>query len=199
MDCDYTHFRGQRTWTEEQLESAVASASSWQEVADKLGLTGGSSQTTVRGHAARLGIETSHLDPRTQGVIEASTGPAPDLANLSRAGSLLSAGWFTLAGYNVSWPLEPCRYDLLVEKGGSTSRIQVKTATVRTGTSWTVWLSTTGPKRTTYDVDEIDAFFVIDGSLDYYLIPVERVGGLHALQLSAYSAFKMPTLGRSPR
>ena len=91
-----------------------------------------------------------------------------------------------MCGYNVSWPLEPCRYDLLVERAGSVLRVQVKTATVRSGTSWTAWLSTTRGKRLPYDVDEIDDFFVIDGDLGYYLIPVRMVGGLHAIQLSAY-------------
>ena len=103
----------------------------------------------------------------------------------------MAAGWFTLCGYNVSWPLEPCRYDLMVERGGAVQRVQVKTATVRTGQSWTVWLSTTGAERLPYDIEEVDAFFIIDGDFNYYLIPVSRVGGLHAIQLSAYAAFKV--------
>ena len=41
----------------------------------------------------------------------------PDADNLPRAGSFLAAAWFALAGYDVSWPLEPCAYDLLVHRG----------------------------------------------------------------------------------
>ena len=40
--------------------------------------------------------------------------------------------------------------------------------------------------RATYDPDEIDYFFVIDGDFSYYLIPVAAVGGLMAIRLSAY-------------
>jgi hypothetical protein len=112
----------------------------------------------------------------------------PDMANLSRAGSLLAASFLTLCGFQVSWPLEPTRYDLLADRGGIL-RVQVKTASVRSGASWQVWLSTTGRQRTTYDPDEIDAFFVIDGDLGFYLIPVAAVGGLHAVTLSGYTRY----------
>ena len=106
----------------------------------------------------------------------------------------MAAAWFTLCGVEVSWPLEPCRYDLVVWMNGHAERIQVKTTTVRTGTSWTVWLSTTGRERTPYDTDEIDQFFVIDGELDQYLIPVQAVGGLMAIQLSAYDRYRLAPL-----
>lgn len=79
---------------------------------------------------------------------------------------------------------------MLVEREGTITRIQVKTATVRTGQSWTAWLSRTGRGRAPYSIDEIDSFFVIDGDLAYYLIPVAVVGGLHAIQLSAYEHFR---------
>lgn len=115
----------------------------------------------------------------------------PDLTRLRRAAPLAAASWFMLCGHDVSWPLEPCRYDLLVELDGGVRRVQVKSTTVRTGTSWTVWLSTTRHGRTTYDVDEVDYFFVVDGDLGYYLIPSRVVGGLHAIQLSAYDDYRV--------
>ncbi len=101
----------------------------------------------------------------------------------------MAAAWFELCGYHVSWPLEPSRYDLLAWIGEFARRIQVKTTTVRQAASWTVWISNTGKTRTTYDPDEIDYFFVIDGDFNYYLIPVAAVGGLTALQLSAYREY----------
>jgi archaellum component FlaG (FlaF/FlaG flagellin family) len=70
-------------------------------------------------------------------------------------------------------------------------RIQVKTTTVKQGTSWTVWISNTGKMRRTYDPDEIDQFFVIDGDFNYYLLPVTAVAGLTAIQLSAYRGFRL--------
>lgn len=192
---DYSHFRGQRGWDEDALRAAVARSNSWQEVADALGLIGGSGASTVRGHATRLGIDAHHIVARRQPNHD-SESPVPQLANLHRAGPLLAAAWFTMCGYNVSWPLEPCRYDLLVERAGSVLRVQVKTATVRSGNSWTAWLSTTRRKRLPYDVDEIDDFFIINGDLDYYLIPVGAVGGLHAIRLSAYEHHRL--VRRSP-
>ena len=57
--------------------------------------------------------------------------------------------------------------------------------------SWTAWISKTGKERTTYDPDEIDYFFVIDGDFDYYLIPAEVVGGLTAILLSAYQDYRL--------
>ncbi len=94
-----------------------------------------------------------------------------------------------MSGLQVAWPLEPCRYDLLVWNDGRAERIQVKTGTVKTGASWTVWLSTTGGRRRPYDPHEIDKFFIIDANLDFYLIPMVAVGGLMAIQLSAYQDF----------
>lgn len=191
LRCDYSHFRGQRTWSERELADAVASARTWHEVADRLGLAGGSSQTTIRGHVARLGIDASHLRPPSPRPDGQAIEREPSREHLPRAGSLLAAAWFALCGDRVSWPLEPCRYDLLVERDGAVERVQVKTATVRAGSSWTVWLSTTGRIRSTYDIDDIDSFFVIDGDLGCYLIPVATVGGLHAVNLAAYSAFRV--------
>jgi hypothetical protein len=190
LKLDYSHFTGQRRWTDQQLVAAIASATSWTQVAETLGLAGGSSTTTMRGHAVRLGLDTSHLTlPRKPqppvGLMR------PQQANLARAGSLMAAAWFELCGHSVSWPLEPCRYDLLVWSGMAAERIQVKTTTVKQGTSWTVWISNTGKMRRTYDPDEIDQFFVIDGDFNYYLLPVTAVAGLTAIQLSAYRGFRL--------
>ncbi|KUI45668.1 hypothetical protein AU198_05790 [Mycobacterium sp. GA-1199] len=87
--------------------------------------------------------------------------------------------------------MEPCRYDLLVSMDDTIKRVQVKTTTVKQGSSWTVWISSTGKTRTAYDPEEVDYFFIIDGDLDYYLIPVAVVGGLTAIQLSAYQNYRI--------
>ena len=188
LELNYTHFTGQRRWTDRELADAINAATTWVQVTEALGLVGGSSATTIRGHAARLGIDTTHIAPIRK-------LPAPDhemrpqLDHLARAGSMMAAAWFELCGHQVSWPLEPCRYDLLVWMGASAQRVQVKTTTVKQGASWAVWISNTGKTRTTYDPDEIDYFFVIDGDLNFYLIPVAIVGGLTALHLSAYKTY----------
>lgn len=187
LQLDWTHFT-RRRWTEIELACAVRGARSWSEVARALGLAGGSSAAALRAHALRLGIDTQHLGARPADR-SPSVGMEPDLRLLPRAASLLAAGWFTLCGQDVSWPLEPNRYDLVVMLATGPARIQVKTTTARTGSTWTVWLSTTRSGRLTYSPDEIDAFFVIDGDLSYYLIPVSRVAGLHAVHLAAYEEF----------
>ncbi len=46
--------------------------------------------------------------------------------------------------------------------------------------------------RLTYDPEEIDYFFVVDGDLEFYLIPVATVGGLHTNTLPAYEQYRLP-------
>jgi hypothetical protein len=113
---------------------------------------------------------------------------------LGRAGSLLCAAWFTLRGWNVAWPLEPARFDLIVSKNGASQRVQVKTTTSRTNRTWVVSLSKSRKGLIAYDPDEIDSFFVLDGELACYLIPVVVVGGLHRIHLSAYAAYRAEDL-----
>lgn len=103
----------------------------------------------------------------------------------------MAASWFTLCGMEVSWPLEPARYDLVTGDERGLRRVQVKTTTVRVGDSWKVYLSTTQGARRTYALSEIDDFFVIDGDLSFYLIPIEVVGGLQAIHLRAYSDYQL--------
>ncbi|WP_422730910.1 group I intron-associated PD-(D/E)XK endonuclease [Microbacterium abyssi] len=90
----------------------------------------------------------------------------------------------------MSWSLEPSRYDLIVSTQSGIRQVQVKTTRTRAGRTWKVFLSTTRGTRRTYDPDEIDDFFIIDGDMNYYLIPVSAVGGLHALHLSAYDSYR---------
>lgn len=186
LALDYRLLTGQQRWTDDKLAEAVQTSSTWAQVVAQLGLADASIATALKGHAARLGIDDDHLRAGSSGPPPAIR-MTPDSTHLSRAGSLLAASWFALCGHDVSWPLEPCRYDLLVQMDGAVQRIQVKTTTVRQRDSWTVWLSSTrsGP-RVTDDLDQIDYFFIVDGDLSYYLIPARRVGGLHAISLAAY-------------
>ncbi len=188
LGLDYSHFSTARL-TSERLRAAVSDSETWGEVIERLGLRGASGIAAARGHAARLGVDVAHLAPRSESAIPLDV--RPDTVNLPRAGSLLAAAWFTLCGQEVSWPLEPSRYDLLVQSGEGIRRVQVKTTTVRAGDTWKVYLSTAGRGRRTYDPDEIDDFFVIDGSLTYFQIPLTEVGGRQAIHLSAYERFRL--------
>lgn len=192
LGLDYTHFRGQRRWTDAQLREAIGESRTWDEVVEKLPLVDTSDIALIKGHTSRLGIETSHLTARGQDDIE--TVLLPGAEHLDRAGPLLAAAWFTLCGCDVSWPLEPSRYDLLVSSASGIRRVQVKTTRTRAAGTWKVYLSTSRRARRTYDPDEIDDFFIIDGDLEYYLIPVSDVGGFHALHLRGYERYRQDRL-----
>ena len=116
---------------------------------------------------------------------------------------MLAASWFTMTGHDVAWPLEPCRYDLLVSCDGTTSRVQVKTSMRQRNGRWEVSLTTSGhptarsPGRHHYDPEDIDAFFVITGHLDCYLIPIAQVAGLGAICTSAYPDFWVGSIALS--
>ena len=155
-----------------------------------LGLSGGSSTGLLRGHALRMGLDISHFGT---GPVAAPARPRvqPELTNLPRAGSMMAATFLTLCGFEISWPLEPARYDLVASRDGSLSRIQVKTCRRWGAGGWEVSLSTTSGGRRTYDPNDIDEFFVIDGDLEFYLIPVAAVGGRHGITLTRYRAFRM--------
>ena len=193
------HFTGQRRWSDDDLAAAVARSRTWHQVQELLGLAGGGSATALKGHALRLGLDTRHFV--SAGVVnpDSAGAPKPHLSRLARAGSTLAASWFIMCGYEVTWPLEPCRYDLVVARGRELTRVQVKTC-LRRAKGWQVSLTTSGHPtggnhaRTFYDPDEIDSFFVIDADLNYYLIPIATVAGRSVICLSAYQAFRV---GRS--
>lgn len=182
---DYSHFKRLRRWSEDELRDAIALSTSWQEVTARLRLSESTDQR-LQAHANRLGISTSHLGGKP--LRAHSSGPAnsPSLAHLRNAAPLLAAASLEMRGHRVSWPLEPARYDLVVDLAGRLTRVQVKTTTHKQGDRWTVWLSSTSPTRTIYSPDDVDAFYVIDGDLTHYWIPLARVAGLQAIALSAY-------------
>lgn len=191
LGLDYSHFRGGRRWTDSELTEAIREAQTWNSVATRLGLSGSSASTRVKAHAIRLGLDVSHLELAQSE--EQRIDWEPSRQNIMRAGSMLAASWFALCGFDVSWPLEPCRYDLLAATPTEMRRVQVKTTTTRSHGSWKVFLSTTGHERKVYDPYEVDDFFIIDGELNFFLIPVADVGGLHAIHLNAYSAYQIPS------
>lgn len=193
LGLDHSHFTGQRRWSDQELADAVSAARNWTQVADSLGLVGGSNHATLKGHAARLGLAIDHLhaQPRPRATADLK----PDLTNLSRAGSLMAASWFALCGYDVSWPVEPCAYDLVVWTPEGAQRIQVKTTTTRAYSTWVAKISQSGRVGSSYDPEQIDSFFIIDGDLSFYLIPVAVVGGFLAIHVSAYDGYRVGSFG----
>jgi hypothetical protein len=187
---DYSHFTGQRRWSDRQLIDAVATSITWREVLTRLGLSDlRGDLRALRTHATRLGIDVSHLGRRS----DATVSPAePDRRHLRTAGPTLAATWFMLRGYEVLWPLEPCRYDLAVRSDDAFQRIQVKTVTHRRKDgSFVAQLSNSRRPghRDLYDVGEIDSFFVIDAELNAYLIPFQAVAGYGQISLRGYRSY----------
>lgn len=189
LGLDYSHFRGQRRWTDQDLTDAVSESAGWAEVADRLGLRGGSWAPTLKGHAIRLELSTDHLCPPRRPADSFRDLPAPEM--LRRAAPMMAAAWFTLCRYDVSWPLEPCAYDLVVITGGAPQRIQVKSSTRKVGASWVAGIGQSGRASSPYDPDDVDAFFIVDGDLQFYLIPTQVVGGLTSVSLASYDQFKV--------
>ena len=178
---DHSHFTGQRRWSDAQLIDAIAESHTWLELLPRLGLSGAGNQATVRAHAARLGLDISHLG--TKAPAQSRAQPVARLENLRIAGPTLAAGWFMLRDYQVLWPLEPCRYDLAVRSDTEFQRVQVKTTSYRNAGTYVASLSNSrrAGRHVVYDVDEVDSFFVIDGELNAYLIPLAEVGGFQRI------------------
>jgi len=190
LGCDSSHFRHRPTkWTDGQLRRAIQDGNSWGDVLRALGLSSsGTAAVSVKTRALQLGIDYSHIERRgkvPRGEIPFIAPPRLDL--LRSAAPNLAAAWFLQRGYHVSWPLEPCPYDLLVDAGHIPYRIQVKTATGRdskTGT-WVCGLVQSGNRRgTPYSPDDIDFFFVVDASGRFFVIPLEEVAGQVTVNLN---------------
>lgn len=199
------------TYSDDELVKAIESSSSWRGVLRNVGLvsTSAGSIRSARARATRLGVDCRHLSERREqsrgmglersaavrgepSLSSAQIGLAPTVAHLDRAGGMLAAAWFMLCGAEVSWPLEPCRYDLLVNRCGTVRRVQVKTTRAAERGSWKVYLAPTrGHGRRPYSPAEIDDFFVIDADFNYYLIPVAAVEGLQAISLRRSGRFQV--------
>jgi hypothetical protein len=194
LGLDTSHFSGQRRWSDAQLRRTVADSYSWPELFRGLGLLGsGDDRTRVKAHAARLGLDVRGLDgPDTDAV----AGPVfrPDIKHLREAGTAIATMWFLLCGYNVSIPLEPAVYDLLVSTRDGIKRVQVKTTTYNKS-GWAVSVGrrpyatdNRGP-LVPYDPDLLDLFFILDGELTMYVIPSRVIAGRVGILLSNYSKY----------
>jgi hypothetical protein len=107
-------------------------------------------------------------------------------------------------GYVVSIPVEPVRYDLVVESDEGLMRVQVKSTTSKDHGRWIVRIdrqkygkrlrpSSNGARqKCTYLPDEIDYFFVVTGDGDKYLIPLSETNEALSLTLdSKYAVYRV--------
>ncbi len=141
---------------------------------------------TIRRHAAKLGIPTDHLP---------DDAPSPQeglLRHLRAAGTTIAAAWFTLRGHAPSLPLEAQPYDLLVDMGDVVQRVQVKTCmTKREVTIGRRLPGTSKGALVPYGIDEVDAFFLLDGELSIFLIPISEVAGKLRISLAKHRRFRV--------
>lgn len=202
LKLDVSHFRGSRTWSDAALIGAIAEARTWDEALTSLGISDPGKETRLRikGHAMRLGLDTSHLESREPNRHEAMT-LRPDVRHLREAGPSMAAAWFTLCGCIPAFPVEPFVFDLLVRMPGGVHHVQVKTTTCRNGDSWQVRVGrrphSIGNRAplTPYDPDVIDLFFIVDGELNMYLIPSRVIAGRVAILLRTYTAYIVGNAG----
>jgi len=196
LGISYSHFRAGPS--DDVVRTAIAGAQSWSEAVMAAGYDeeSGSARAQLRKRCSVLGLSTQHLDrPR---IAPDQPWASLSLEHLRDAGPMLVAGFLTLAGCRVSWPLEPAPYDLLADGPAGLQRIQVKTSTRKTGDSWQCRLT-----RSVYDgasgfsvpgyytPGEIDAYAIVDGDLLVYLIPFGLLCGQATIQVSRYSAFRL--------
>jgi hypothetical protein len=200
LGLDTSHFTGQRRWSDGQLRRAVAISYSWRDLASELGLAHdhGDDRVRVKAHAARLGLDLSHLQaPRTA----AERSPLlPGVRRLRDSGTAIAAAWFMLCGCNVAFPVEPAHYDLLVSLDNIVERVQVKTTTYkRKKDGWSVsvgrrpYSAGNREPKIPYDPDGLDYFFIVDGELTMYLIPSRVLVGRVSILLRSYTGYVVGT------
>jgi hypothetical protein len=196
LGLDTSHFTGQRTWSDATLVQAAPQARSWSQLLAALGVksTSRAYQRRVKVHAARLGVDLSHLDDEAWKA-DYQPRPEPALANLRAAATMLAAGWFCLCGFDSAIPVEPAIYDLLVSMPDGIKRVQVKTTTYCSKNGWQVVVGrrpySPGNRKglVPYDSSQLDWFFIVDGDLSMYLIPSQVIAGKVGILLRTYTRY----------
>jgi hypothetical protein len=119
------------------------------------------------------------------------------MSNLRSAAPSLAAAWFMLRRCTVSFPVEPAVFDLLASLPDGVKRVQVKTSTRWNKTSWEVSVGhrpySEGNRKpqVPYDPDEIDLFFIVDGDLNIYMIPVREIAGRTSIVMRKYQEYRV--------
>ena len=138
----------------------------------------------------------------------------PETKHLRAAALGKAINWFLERKYGTSLPVEPLKYDLVVDSDSGLKRVQVKSTSAkgRYG-GWTVGITrneydteaipNAGGKfrKVSYEKGEIDFFFIVTRDEEIYLIPLDAVLGKQNLNLNKYEKYKVNAaidlLGRS--
>lgn len=209
LELDVSHFRGQRSWSDEALALAVKNSPTWSSVASCLGLRASADTlASLKVHAHRLELGVEHLGKghqRPHDLIRSLGRKSFDA--FDREAEFLAAAWFTAHGFAVSIAGPGLAYDLLIDDGSGVKRVQVKSTTQspsrRPSATVAVARMTAsgGGKRTwqRYAPDDFDLFFILFSTGDVYLVPLGSVLGQRALSLNPTSPYfieKMPLFSR---
>ncbi len=201
LGLDTAHFRGQRTWADDDLRAAVQQETSWDGVARRLGLgMSGGATIRVKVRARELNLSADHfVSRRPLDGARTCFENTPDLRHLRTAAGNIAAAWFAIRGYPVSIPLEPRSYDLIVEADGALHRIQVKSSSRTGGNGGLYWQISQQvghgvSDRTPYDPDEVDYFFLVSPKGACYLVPVAETSAAVHISESRIQACKVDQL-----
>lgn len=134
--------------------------------------------------------------------IERETRMFTEATNSKKQGDVglgCAISYFTANGYTVCLPLTDRQdYDLVVEKGDSLKKVQVKTTSHKPKLSYEVELRTLGDNRSwsdvviNFDQSRFDFLFVLTTSGEKYLIPSEEISVKSTITLGEkYSKYKV--------
>ncbi|MEV0788781.1 hypothetical protein [Kribbella sp. NPDC050459] len=200
LALDTAHFTGQRQWSDRKLREVMRDATCWADVIAGLGVSDGAeSRVRIKGHAVRLGLDSSKLRPSPSSQPTAEPFQLTLRPEMLRAAApALAMAWFTLHGCAVALPMEPEVYDLLVTTTDGIQRVQVKSCASRNGRGyWDVGIGrrpyvldkTAG--KMPYDPDTIDLFFIVLGDGSIYVIPSSVLAGRVSISAESYTAYRV--------
>jgi hypothetical protein len=165
-------------------------------VARRLGVyESGNALTVVKSHARRLGLDETRFVRPVPKLDKVLRDTLPASENLKHAGLAIAAAWFALRGWPSLIPAEGSVYDLVADVGSRLLRVQVKTVARRSKRGeWMVSIARSYRRNgasVIYDPDSIDLFFIIDGEMRLYLIPINAVVGQSTVNPEAYRAYRV--------
>ena len=198
LELDVSHFTGQRRWSDRQLREAVVTSTCWAEVMTGLGVAdNGPDRVRVKGHAARLGLDWTHLkSPQHHSEPDEIFHEPVREEMLRTAAPAVAMAWFALRGCAAALPVEPQEYDLLVTMTKGIQRVQVKTCVRPNGKGrWSVgvgrrpYVLDKSAGKMPYDPDGLDLFFILLGNGSIYLIPSAVLAGRVQIDAGSYSPY----------
>lgn len=196
------------TYSSEELASAISISPTWRQVAIALKKSPKTPAERLRSQALRLGIDYSHLEGRVGGKSTSNLAPPailnPKNEDQSGVAEASAISWFVSQGAEVSLPISPTTYDLVVDWGTGLQKVQVKSSSsLRRGRSYQVKLVKTkyspskdGEKwqhrQVCYEEGDVDWFFVHTSDGASYLIPFQSTTGQTSLNVpGVYEKYRL--------